>query len=152
MNRGEAIVQAAAKMKLVRTEGGYSQEKMAEILGLSKKTLVQIEKGRILPSWTTVIAVCALFPESETLQAAFGSDPLEVVQLLAREHVERRREKTMGGKVWWQEVARQGRFRLQRNVITQHYRVLDEGDYRWFSTFDQQEAEVKMLSFCEQLP
>ena len=34
------------QLKLVRTEYGLTQEAMARALGLSKKTLVEIEKGR----------------------------------------------------------------------------------------------------------
>ena len=34
------------QVKLVRTEYGFTQDVMAKILGLSKKTLVEIEKSR----------------------------------------------------------------------------------------------------------
>ena len=66
-------------MKLIRTESGYSQELMADILGISKKTLVQIEKGRITGGWTVVVAVCALFKESEIIQNTFAGDPLDIL-------------------------------------------------------------------------
>ncbi len=33
------------KFKMVRIEAGYTQDTMAQTIGLSKKTLVQIEKG-----------------------------------------------------------------------------------------------------------
>ncbi len=36
----------SSKLRLIRTESRYTQEKMANVLGISKKTLVQIEKGR----------------------------------------------------------------------------------------------------------
>lgn len=36
----------SSKLRLIRAESGYTQEKMANVLGMSKKTLVQIEKGR----------------------------------------------------------------------------------------------------------
>jgi DNA-binding XRE family transcriptional regulator len=43
----EAIIQILSEhFKLVRTEFDYHQDEMATILGISKKTLVQIEKGR----------------------------------------------------------------------------------------------------------
>jgi DNA-binding XRE family transcriptional regulator len=35
----------------VRIEAGYTQDTMAQTIGLSKKTLVQIEKERVLPNW-----------------------------------------------------------------------------------------------------
>lgn len=34
------------KFKMVRIEAGYTQDTMAQTIGLSKKTLVQIEKER----------------------------------------------------------------------------------------------------------
>ncbi|RIO58390.1 helix-turn-helix domain-containing protein, partial [Mammaliicoccus sciuri] len=40
------------KFKMVRIEAGYTQDTMAQTIGLSKKTLVQIEKERVLPNWT----------------------------------------------------------------------------------------------------
>ena len=42
MNREEFIREMDTQLKLVRTEYGYTQEMMASILGLSKKTLVEI--------------------------------------------------------------------------------------------------------------
>ncbi|RCK09687.1 hypothetical protein DT075_36260 [Bacillus licheniformis] len=53
---------------------------MANVLGMSKKTLVQIEKGRSAAGWAHVVAVCALFRNSEVLQAVLGDEPLEVVE------------------------------------------------------------------------
>ena len=36
------------KFKMVRIEAGYTQDTMANTVGLSKKTLVKIEKERVL--------------------------------------------------------------------------------------------------------
>ncbi|WP_028399643.1 helix-turn-helix transcriptional regulator [Ectobacillus panaciterrae] len=150
MKKEEATAFLAKKMKLVRIESGYTQEKMSEILGISKKTLVQIEKERVQPSWTIVVAVCALFRESEILRSSFGGDALETVTTIARDHVEYRKERTLGGKVWWKEVERMGGFRLQQNIISQHYRILDEDDHRWYSTFDGNEAVEKLTNLCQE--
>lgn len=43
--------------------------------------------------------------------------------------------------------SRKGNFRLQQNLISQHYRILDKQDYRWFNSFDLEEA----LSHLEKL-
>ncbi|MBM7703944.1 helix-turn-helix transcriptional regulator [Metabacillus iocasae] len=135
MKKERVIEIVSEKMKLVRTEKGYSQDKMAEVIGLSKKTLVQIEKGRTQASWTSAVAVCALFRDSEVLHSVLGSDPLEIIETIAHDGLDRRKAKTMGGHVWWREVEKSGRFRLQQNYISQHYRIVDEEDYRWFSSF-----------------
>ncbi len=132
------------KMKLVRTEQGFSQDKMAEILGISKKTLVQIEKGRTTANWTTTVAFCALFNQSELLVSVIGDNPVEFIQLIAKNIDDTSKEKTMGGKIWWREIKVKGNFRLQQNLISNHYRILDEDNFRWFSSFEEDEAMQKL--------
>nr|WP_206529413.1 helix-turn-helix domain-containing protein [Brevibacillus sp. SYP-B805] len=128
------------KMKLIRVERGYTQEEMAEVLGISKKTLVQIEKGRVLAGWTTAAALCALFRDSEVIQGLLGEEPLEIMETVAHQQIRRPRQKTLGGKVWWRPIAESGPFRLQQNVISMHYRIIDAENYRWFSSMDREEA------------
>ncbi|HHT7191476.1 TPA: transcriptional regulator, partial [Bacillus cereus] len=48
--------------------------------------------------------------------------------------------KTLGGKMFWNEIAKKGEFRVQQNVISQHFRILDDNDYRWYSTFEEDEV------------
>lgn len=142
MTKEEIILRVSEKIRLIRAEVGYNQDKMAEIIGLSKKTLVQIEKGRANANWATVVTVCALFRETETVQFLFGSDPLEVLETVAREGVDyRKKEKTLGGKIWWREIAKEKQFILQQNILSLHYRILDQNYYRVFSSFDEQAAK-----------
>lgn len=122
---------------------------MADVLGLSKKTLIQVEKGRASANWTTVIAACALFRDSEVLQAAVGGDPLEVAETIAHDGIDRPIDQSMGGKVWWRELAMNGDFRLQQNVISQHFRILDQDHYRWYSSFDEEEAMHRLKELAE---
>ena len=144
MLKEEFIELISRKMKLVRVEQGFSQDKMSEILGISKKTLIQIEKGRVLANWTTVVAFCALFNHSELLSSVLGDEPIYFVQLIGNQDIGLPKERTLGGKVWWREADKKGSFVLQQNLISQHYRILDEHHYRWFSTFDKEEA-IKRL-------
>lgn len=144
MDKENFIELISNKMKLVRTEQEFSQDKMAEILGISKKTLVQIEKGRTTASWTTVVAFCALFNHSELLVSLIGDNPVEFVQLIAKNIDDTPKEKTMGGKIWWKEIKVKGHFRLQQNLISNHYRILDEDNYRWFSSFEEDEATKRL--------
>lgn len=132
------------KFKLVRVERNYTQEEMAEILGISKKTLVQIEKGRVSPGWTTTVALCAIFRNSEILQNSFGGDPLEVLEIVSHTGELQPKEWTMGGRIWWVSIEEKGRYRLQQNMITQHFRILDDANRRWFSTFDSEIAKLRM--------
>ena len=141
MQKDELIQILSKKIKLVRTEMNYSQDLMAEVLGISKKTLIQIEKGRILASWTVIAALCALFRESEVIRSILGEDPLEILQVVGHRSYETPKERTLGGKIWWVEVEALGKFRLQQNLISGHYRILDDENRRWVSSFD--EAEMK---------
>lgn len=140
MNPEQLIEQISHRAILIRTEAGYSQETMASILGISKKTLVQIEKNRTTASWTVVVAIVALFSDSEIIQSLLGDAPLEVIRTIAHNGLDRPKGKTLGGKVWWKEVETKRDFRIQQNLISQHFRILDMEDYVWFSTFDEQEA------------
>lgn len=150
MEKETFIELISSKMKLVRAEHDFSQEKMADILGISKKTLVQIEKGRTTANWTTVVAFCALFNQSELLVSLLGDEPVYLAQIVAQRNEGTPKEKTMGGKVWWKEIVRKGAFQLQQNVISQHYRILDEEHYRWFSSFDEEEALRRLKELAQE--
>ncbi|MFE8700168.1 helix-turn-helix transcriptional regulator [Cytobacillus sp. FJAT-54145] len=137
MTRDEIILKVSEKLRLIRTEAGYTQDKMAEIIGVSKKTLVQIEKGRMYANWPTVVTICALFRETETVQFLFGNEPLEVLETVARDGIDYRKEKTLGGKIWWREVKRKDGYILQQNILSQHYRILDDEYFRIFSSIEE---------------
>ncbi|CAG9621314.1 helix-turn-helix transcriptional regulator [Sutcliffiella rhizosphaerae] len=149
MNQEEVVNIISTKLKLIRTEYDYTQDKMAEILGISKKTLVQIEKGRTSASWTLTVATCALFRDSEILSSVLGADPLEVMETIAHKNIDRPKDKTMGGKVWWKQVNKMKTYRLQQNVISQHYRILDEDDFRWYSSFHKEDAVQKLMELSK---
>jgi DNA-binding XRE family transcriptional regulator len=143
MNREEIIRLVYDKLRLIRTEAGYTQDKMAEIIGVSKKTLVQIEKGRVLAGWSTVVSICALFRETETVQNLFGSEPLEVLETVAREGVDYRRMKTLGGRIWWKDLSRKNDFILQQNILSKHFRILDNKNHRIYSSFDEKMTKIR---------
>lgn len=143
MTKDEIIERVSEKLRLIRLESDYSQDKMAEIIGLSKKTLVQIEKGRVKANWSTVVSVCALFRESETIRYLFGGEPLEVLETVVKEDIDIRKEKTLGGKVWWRELDRKAGFILQQNIISQHFRILDMENFRVFSSFKEESALIR---------
>ncbi|RHW34177.1 helix-turn-helix domain-containing protein [Neobacillus notoginsengisoli] len=149
MTRDEIIEKVSEKLRLIRTEAGYTQDKMADIIGVSKKTLVQIEKGRVLAGWSTVVTVCALFRETETVQFLFGNEPLEVLETVAREGIDYRRGKTFGGKIWWREVRRKNGYIMQQNILSKHFRIVDEEHYRIYSSFDEVTARHRFAELAE---
>ncbi len=143
MNKEELINIVSRKLKLIRTEYNFSQDKMAEILGLSKKTLVQIEKERILLSWTVCISICCIFSESEILRMYFGEDPSKLVQTIALGKVYFSKTKAKGGKIWWKDIKEEKEFKIQQNIVSLHYRIIDDNHYRLYSSFDKEYIKEK---------
>ena len=139
MTREEFITEVNSKLKLVRTEYGLTQDKMAVILGISKKTLVESEKGRRSIGWTEAVALITIFQSSTILQNSFGGDPVGVVSALAFEDIEISYPSTMGGRVWWKEISGRNGYRIQQNLVSAHYRILDSEDRRLISSFDLDE-------------
>lgn len=136
MERKEFIEIIDEKLKLVRTEYDYTQDKMAGIIGISKKTLVDIEKGRSSLGWIGAVALCTIFADSEIISMTFGGAPTDIILALAFDGDERERPKTMGGKVWWREIAADHGYKIQQNIISSHYRILDAEDNRLCASFD----------------
>lgn len=149
MNKEEVIDIVSRKLKLVRTEYNFSQDKMAEVIGISKKTLVQIEKERNSLSWSTCIAVCSIFNESEILKMSFGEEPVKLVQVVALGKMYFPKNKTGGGKIWWKDVEETDYFKIQQNIVTFHYRILDDKNYRLYSSFDKEYIYEKFKSLIE---
>lgn len=148
MSRDAFVKKVSEKLKLIRIENNYSQDKMAEILGISKKTLVQIEKGRASLGWAGAVTLCTIFRNSELLEMTFGGDPQDIILALAFIGYERR-EKTMGGKVWWTNLEGTDDFRIQQNIISGHYRILDGQDRRICSSFDLEYIRKRLQEITE---
>ncbi|MCT2537419.1 helix-turn-helix domain-containing protein [Aquibacillus koreensis] len=144
MNKQNVIDTISSKLKLIRVERGYTQDRMATVLGISKKTLVQIEKGRAAANWSTVVTVCALFRNSDVVIHLLGGDVLEVIETIAHDFVEEPKDRTMGGKIWWKKIEEEAGYTLQQNVISQHFRIIDEQKNRMYSCLDKEEAELKL--------
>lgn len=145
MDRSGFISIMNSKIKLIRTEFDLTQEKMAEAIGISKKTLVEIEKGRVSLSWSAAIATAVIFADSEIMADAFGGEPSDLVKVIALHGMDAKiPSKTMGGRVWWQDLKESKGYRIQQNIISRHYRILDSEDRRYFSTFDKMEIEQKL--------
>ena len=136
MTRAEFVTELDGQVKLVRTEYGFTQEVMANVLGLSKKTLVEIEKGRSSLGWMGAVAFCSLFADSRVLSGLLGGEASDMVLALAFEDTRPVYPKTMGGKVWWRTVEKRDGYKIQQNIISQHYRALDGEDGRVCSSFD----------------
>ena len=147
MKREEFISICDKKIKLVRAEYSFSQDKMAKIIGLSKKTLVEIEKGRSTLGFMGSVCLCSIFSDSEVIESTFGGNPEEIIKALSFENLSESYPKTMGGKVWWTDVLSKNGYKIQQNYISKHYRLLDKDDKRLISSFDYDEIvnEYKII-------
>lgn len=135
MEKREFVSICDAKVKLVRAEYSLSQDKMALMLGISKKTLVEIEKGRSSLGWTGSVALCSIFTNSEVIAGVFGGRPNDIVLALAWNGSEPLYAQTMGGRVWWQNIMENERYTIQQNILSQHYRLLTADGRRVASSF-----------------
>ena len=144
MDRKEFIQEMDLHLKLVRTEYGYTQEMMATILGLSKKTLVEIEKGRSSLGWMGAVAFVSLFSDSRILSSLLGGEADDMVKALAFEGKKPYFFPTMGGKVWWRELMKKKGYRIQQNLISGHFRLLDKEDHRLMASFELERVLERM--------
>lgn len=85
MNKTQFVSVLNCSAKLVRTEYQLTQDQMSRVLGLSKKTLVDIEKGRTSLGWAGAVALCTLFSESQVLAGLLGGEASDLICALAFE-------------------------------------------------------------------
>ena len=151
MDRMAFIKEMDLHLKLVRTEYGYTQEMMASILGLSKKTLVEIEKGRSTLGWMGAVAFVSLFSDSRILSALLGGEAGDMVKALAFEGKKPYFFPTMGGKIWWKTLEESEKWRIQQNIISNHFRALDRNDRRICFGFDFEQFRARCIELEELL-
>lgn len=150
LDKKQFIEKIDEKLKLIRNEKDFTQDRMAEIIGISKKTLVQIEKGRSSLGWTGAVTVSTIFKDSEILQMTFGGDTEDIILSIAFNNYEDNYKNTLGGKVWWRKIKSKGIYTIQQNIITNHYRILDDKDRRISSSFDINYIEKRLEELYEQ--
>ncbi len=144
MTRSQFIAMMNQQLKLIRSEYRLTQDQMADVLGLSKKTIVEIEKGRSSLGWTGSVALASLFSTSTVLTNTIGSDVEALILAIAFQETHGMYPKTLGGKVWWKPIKETQGLRIQQNLISHHYRVLDAENRRRFASFKLDEAESVM--------
>ena len=144
MDRDIFIAEMNEQVKLVRTEYRLTQEAMARALGLSKKTLVEIEKGRSSLGWMGAVALCTIFSGSQVLSGLLGGDAGDMAAALAFQDLSPRYPKTLGGRVWWRTVEVYRGCRVQQNILSQHYRALNQEDQRICASFDLAEIRRRL--------
>ncbi|MBU3200144.1 transcriptional regulator [Clostridium estertheticum] len=149
MTRIEFIKKVDEKVKLIRTEKGYTQDKMAEILGISKKTLVQAEKERSSLGWAVAIAVCIIFRDSEILELTFGGDVEDIIHSLSFPNNDKKYIPTLGGRIWWKDIETKNGFTVQQNMLSKHYRILANNHRRICFSFELEYINKRLKELTE---
>lgn len=144
MEKKEFVKLMDEKLKLIRTEYGLTQDKMAIILGISKKTLIEVEKNRKSLGWTGSVALASIFSDSTILHDAIGGDMSGIIIALAFKDVDVNYPKTWGGKVWWKTISENKGYRIQQNLFSRHYRLLNHENHRIYASFNIEETEEVM--------
>ncbi|WP_188206045.1 helix-turn-helix transcriptional regulator [Alkalibacillus aidingensis] len=151
MKREDVQKVLSPKFKLVRIEQELTQDEMSRILGISKKSLIQIEKGRILASWTVLVAFVALFNESALLKQTLGErNPVELIQSVGRTSIrlDIDRSSTYFHQFWETIDERKG-LQLQRHHFFKHYRIIDQGLITHFRSTDIDETQNIFLDLIK---
>ena len=149
MTRVEFIKKIDEKVRLIRTEKGYTQDKMSETLGISKKTLVQVEKERSSLGWAVAIAVCVIFKDSEILELTFGGNIEDIILSLSFSNVEQKYMPTLGGRIWWKDIEIKNGYTSQQNIISSHYRILDSKLRRVCFSFEIEYINKRMKELAD---
>lgn len=144
MDRDEFIALCNSKLKLVRTEFSFSQEKMALMIGISKKTLVEIEKGRSSLGWSGSVVLCAVFSGSQILCDAFTQNPIDVFKNIAFENSEPNYRQANSYRIWWQTIMENEIYIIEQNIVSQHYRLLTKDNKIVASSFNIEDLKKLM--------
>lgn len=136
MTREQFINACDGNLKAVRTEFSFNQEKMAYILGISKKTLVEIEKGRSSLGWTGSVALCSIFQQSSVITELFGGEASGIIREIAFENSEPNYRHANTTRIWWHTVTEKNGYIIEQNIVSQHYRLIAPDNSILASSFD----------------
>ncbi len=141
MNKMEFCKKVQSILEDLRKDIGMTLEEMALTIGLSKKTLIQIEKERNLLKWPEAVTFTSIFNEHELVKSIFGDEVIDIIQTIAIQKPPRRQLKTLGGESWWKTLITKEGFRLQQHKISRHLRILDQENYRVYFTYSKSDAK-----------
>lgn len=126
MTREKFIEICDRKEKLVRNELGLSQERMSVLLGVSKKTLVEIEKWRSSLGWQGAVTLCTLFQNTREITLTFGPDVPALLRALSQEAAYLPPVESPHAQ--WITILDLGGKLIQQNTASQLYRLWYNGE------------------------
>lgn len=124
LEKEQFITKATSIVKDVRLALSLSQEVMAELIGMSKKTYVQVEMGRRRLSWAESVSFCCCFKSQKIIKDTFVDDPCTLAENITSDEA---KPSTGSGarSYWWVEITRGHNFFVQQNIMTGQYKILD---------------------------
>jgi hypothetical protein len=60
--------------------------------------------------------------------------------------------KTLGGPIWWVTLEEQFGWKLQKHILTEHFRILDFTDLRQAWSFDEAAIRLQFHKFTTKNP
>lgn len=90
------------------------------------------------------MAFCTIFSGSQVLAGLLGGEARDMVLALAFQDLSPHYPKTMGGKVWWRTVDTYLGCQIQQNIISQHYRALNQENERVCSSFELDQVRRRL--------
>ncbi|MDQ0350886.1 DNA-binding XRE family transcriptional regulator [Alkalibacillus filiformis] len=131
----------STRVRVVRAEQGITQNEMCHTLGISKKTLVEIEKGRKLANWPTIVAFVSLFKDSPAIQYTLGDrNPVECLQTYSRKTVIQKQISYDTLDEHWKPIIEHEGYSLQKHSIHNHYRIVDRSFNVYMRSTDYKET------------
>ncbi len=125
MTKETFIALCNRKVKLVRLELGYSQQTMCQLLGLSKKTLIEIEKWRASLGFQGAVALCVLFQHTREITLTFGPDIDTLLQALCGKGF--MRPPFSSPYALWIKIMEKDGCVIEQNNASQLYRLQENG-------------------------
>jgi DNA-binding XRE family transcriptional regulator len=65
INKDELVIKMAENLMVLRNKLNLKQSELAGKVGISRQTLLEIEKKRRIMSWSTFVALIAVFRENK---------------------------------------------------------------------------------------
>ncbi len=150
MNKIDFCNKTQTILEGLRKDQEMTLEQMALTIGLSKKTLIQIEKNRSKLKWPEAVTFVSIFNEHDLVKSLFGDESVEIIQTIAIQKPPRRQFITLGGESWWRTLSVRNGFRIQQHKISKHLRILDNENYRVYFTYSKTDAIQQFDKyFCE---
>jgi hypothetical protein len=87
--------------------------------------------------------LASIFSDSTILHDAIGGDISDLIIAVALRDVDVDYP-NWGGKIWWKSITEMKGYRIQQNMFSRHYRLLDQGNRRIHTSFNLKEIEEVM--------